>query len=179
VRVYPCARHWMPRGIRSSRRYVHPSGRILSQGSLPIARAPSRQSSLAPPWIASGCPTASHGHVTAAIASTRPSGSLVLVDTRVRSPFMSRVFNGEFKQYAVRLVKRSGRSRTQVSGGLGISYWTLRNWCKDQGLARRSKKTSSSKAAAGRPCFGRDDRRDGAASGARERAACLTGQGIA
>jgi transposase len=61
---------------------------------------------------------------------------------------MSRVFTEEFKQDAVRLLQRSGRSCTQVSTDLGISYWTLRNWCKDQGVKKRPKKASSSKAAA-------------------------------
>jgi transposase len=61
---------------------------------------------------------------------------------------MSRVFTEEFKQDAVRLLQRSGRSCTQVSSDLGISYWTLRNWCKDHGVKKRSKKASSSKAAA-------------------------------
>jgi transposase len=61
---------------------------------------------------------------------------------------MSRVFTEEFKQDAVRLLQRSGRSCTQVSADLGISYWTLRNWCKDQGVKKRPKKASSSKAAA-------------------------------
>jgi transposase len=61
---------------------------------------------------------------------------------------MSRVFTEEFKQDAVRLMRRSDRSYTQVSADLGISYWTLRNWCKDQGMRKRSKKSSSGKAAA-------------------------------
>ena len=61
---------------------------------------------------------------------------------------MSRVFTEEFKQDAVRLVQRSGRSYTQASADLGISYWTLRNWCKDQGVKKRSKKMPPSKAAA-------------------------------
>jgi transposase len=61
---------------------------------------------------------------------------------------MSRVFTEEFKQDAVRMVKRSDRSCSQISSDLGISYWTLRNWCKDQGVKKGSKKASSSKAAA-------------------------------
>lgn len=61
---------------------------------------------------------------------------------------MSRVFTEEFKQDAVRLLERSGRSCTQVSADLGVSYWTLRNWYKDLRMGKRSKKGSSGKAAA-------------------------------
>lgn len=61
---------------------------------------------------------------------------------------MSRVYTEEFKQDAVRLLERSGRSYTQVSGDLGVSYWTLRNWYKDLRMGKRSKKATSGKAAA-------------------------------
>ena len=61
---------------------------------------------------------------------------------------MSRVYTEEFKQDAVRLLERSGRSYTQVSADLGVSYWTLRNWYKDLRMGKRSKKAPSGKAAA-------------------------------
>ena len=61
---------------------------------------------------------------------------------------MSRVYTEEFKQDAVRLLERSGRSYTQVSADLGVSYWTLRNWYKELRMGKRSKKASSTKAAA-------------------------------
>jgi transposase len=61
---------------------------------------------------------------------------------------MSRVYTEEFKQDAVRLLERSGRSYTQVSSDLGVSYWTLRNWYKDLRMGKRSKKATSGKAAA-------------------------------
>jgi transposase len=61
---------------------------------------------------------------------------------------MSRVYTEEFRQDAVRLLERSGRSYTQVSADLGVSYWTLRNWYKDLHMGKRSKKGSSGKAAA-------------------------------
>ena len=61
---------------------------------------------------------------------------------------MSRVFTQEFREDAVRLVARTGRSYTQVASDLGVSYWTLRNWCNDAHMGKRSKKGSSSKAAA-------------------------------
>jgi transposase len=61
---------------------------------------------------------------------------------------MSRVFTEEFREDAVRLVARTGRSYSQVASDLGVSYWTLRNWCKDGRMGKRSKKGSSSKAAA-------------------------------
>jgi transposase len=61
---------------------------------------------------------------------------------------VTREFSEEFKQDAVRLTERSGRSFSQVASDLGISYWTLRNWCKDRGVTNRSKKASPTKAAA-------------------------------
>jgi transposase len=61
---------------------------------------------------------------------------------------MSRVYTEEFKQDAVRLLERTGRSYTQVSADLGVSYWTLRNWYKDLRMGKRSKRASTGKAAA-------------------------------
>jgi transposase len=61
---------------------------------------------------------------------------------------MSRVFTQEFKEDAVRLLERTGRSYSQVAADLGISYWTLRNWYKDLRMGKRLKKRSSAKAAA-------------------------------
>lgn len=61
---------------------------------------------------------------------------------------MFRVFTQEFREDAVRLKERSGRSFTSVAADLGISHWTLRNWYNADRMARRSKKGSSSKAAA-------------------------------
>jgi transposase len=61
---------------------------------------------------------------------------------------MSRVYTEEFKQDAVRLLERTGRSYTQVSADLGVSYWTLRNWYKDLRMGKRLKKVSTGKAAA-------------------------------
>jgi RimJ/RimL family protein N-acetyltransferase len=61
---------------------------------------------------------------------------------------VARVFAEEFKLEAVRLHERSGRSLSQTAADLGISYWTLRNWCKDRDVVRRSKKAPPTKAAA-------------------------------
>ena len=61
---------------------------------------------------------------------------------------VQRVFSEEFKLEAVRLHERSGRSFSQTAADLGISYWTLRNWCKDRDVVRRSKKAPPTKAAA-------------------------------
>jgi transposase len=61
---------------------------------------------------------------------------------------MSRVYTEEFKQDAVRLLERTGRSYTQVSADLGVSYWTLRNWYKDLRMGKGLKKASTGKAAA-------------------------------
>lgn len=60
---------------------------------------------------------------------------------------MSRVFTQEFREDAVRLLERSGRSCSSVASDLGISYWTLRNWYMAR-MGKRSKRGSSSKAAA-------------------------------
>jgi transposase len=61
---------------------------------------------------------------------------------------MSRVHTEEFKQDAVRLLERTGRSYSQVSADLGISYWTLRNWYKALRMGKRLKKEGPGKAAA-------------------------------
>jgi transposase len=61
---------------------------------------------------------------------------------------MSRVFTQEFREDAVRLLERSGRSYSSVASDLGVSYWTLRNWYKALRMGKRLKKGSSSKAAA-------------------------------
>jgi transposase len=61
---------------------------------------------------------------------------------------MSRVYAQEFKEDAVRLLERSGRSYTQVSADLGVSYWTLRNWYRDLRMGKRLKKGRSARAAA-------------------------------
>jgi transposase len=58
---------------------------------------------------------------------------------------MSRVYPQEFRDDAVRLVERSGRSYSQVASDLGVSYWTLRNWCNDGRMGKRSKRARSSK----------------------------------
>jgi transposase len=60
---------------------------------------------------------------------------------------VNRAYTEEFKADAVRLVKRSGRSYAKAASDLGISYWTLRKWCQDREMTKRSKKTSSSKSA--------------------------------
>ena len=60
---------------------------------------------------------------------------------------MPRVFTQEFREDAVRLAQRTDRSYAQVASDLGVSYWTLRNWCNDAHMGKRTKKGSSSKAA--------------------------------
>ncbi len=61
---------------------------------------------------------------------------------------MYRAFTQEFREDAVRLLERSGRSYSSVASDLGISYWTLRNWYKALRMGKRLKKASPSKAAA-------------------------------
>lgn len=51
-------------------------------------------------------------------------------------PKEQRTFTKEFKQEAVQLVQRSGKSQAQVARELGIADSTLHHWCKqlsDQG----------------------------------------------
>ena len=64
---------------------------------------------------------------------------------------MSRVYTQEFREDAVRLLERTGRSYTQVSSDLGVSYWTLRNWYKELRMGKRLKKVRATKAAAAPP----------------------------
>jgi transposase len=64
---------------------------------------------------------------------------------------MSRVYTQVFKEDAVRLLERTGRSYSQVSSDLGVSYWTLRNWYKELRMGKRLKKRGGAKAAAAPP----------------------------
>jgi transposase len=61
---------------------------------------------------------------------------------------MSQVYTQEFREDAVRLALRSGRSYARVASDLGINYWTLRHWCKLERMGKGSKKARGSKAAA-------------------------------
>ena len=61
---------------------------------------------------------------------------------------MRHVYTQDFRDDAIRLAMRSGRSYAQVASDLGINYWTLRHWCRLEQMGKRSKKTGGSKAAA-------------------------------
>jgi len=46
-------------------------------------------------------------------------------------PKAQRTFTKEFKLEAVQLVRRSGKSQSQVARDLGIADSTLHHWCKE------------------------------------------------
>lgn len=46
-------------------------------------------------------------------------------------PKEQRTFTKEFKQEAVQLVQRSGKSQAQIARELGIADSTLSHWCKE------------------------------------------------
>jgi len=51
-------------------------------------------------------------------------------------------YSDEFKSDAVNLVRRGGRSMMQVARDLGVNHWTLRDWCRTEGMAKRRKRES-------------------------------------
>ncbi len=57
-------------------------------------------------------------------------------------------YTQEFRQDAVRLLKTTDRSFKQVSEDLGVSTWSLRQWYKDSGVPKKSRKQR--KAASGK-----------------------------
>jgi transposase len=64
---------------------------------------------------------------------------------------MFHVYNEDFKRDAVRLLDRSERSWARISSDLGVHQATLRRWYKELGMGKRSKRTSTGKAAAAPP----------------------------
>ena len=56
-------------------------------------------------------------------------------------------YTEEFRQDAVRLMKGTDRSFNQVSEDLGVSTWTLRQWYKDSGVPKKSRKQGKAEAA--------------------------------
>jgi transposase len=48
-------------------------------------------------------------------------------------------FNADFKAEAVELAKRDNRSFAELASDLGISSWTLRNWYKQDEMAKKPK----------------------------------------
>jgi transposase len=61
---------------------------------------------------------------------------------------MFRVYTDDFKRDAVRLLDRSDRSWARVALDLGVHEGTLRGWYRELGMGKRSKKNTTSKAAA-------------------------------
>ncbi|MGH9643708.1 MAG: transposase [Terriglobales bacterium] len=61
----------------------------------------------------------------------------------------ARRYDREFKENAVALIQSSGRSVTEVSRELGVSYWSLSRWLKEaqNGQALGEPKTLSSETA--------------------------------
>jgi len=41
-------------------------------------------------------------------------------------------YSGEFKEQALALMKKGDRTLKEISKTLGINYWTLREWKKEQ-----------------------------------------------
>jgi transposase len=48
-------------------------------------------------------------------------------------------YNADFKTEAVELAKRDNRSFAELANDLGISSWTLRNWYKQDEMAKKPK----------------------------------------
>jgi transposase len=57
-------------------------------------------------------------------------------------------YTEEFKSDALRLIRRGDRSIAQVGRDLGVSHWTLRDWVKNEHMAKRKQKGSGKAAAA-------------------------------
>jgi transposase len=49
-------------------------------------------------------------------------------------------YTPEFRQDAIAMMKRTDRTFQQVSEDLGVSSWTLRQWYKDSGVPKKSRK---------------------------------------
>lgn len=49
-------------------------------------------------------------------------------------------YTPEFRADAIGLVRRGGRTISQVASDLGIKHWTLRHWCRQDAM-KRSKHT--------------------------------------
>lgn len=64
---------------------------------------------------------------------------------------MFRVYTDDFRRDAVRLLDQSERSFAQIASSLGVYEGTLRGWYKELGMGKRSKKNTTSKAAAAPP----------------------------
>ena len=59
-------------------------------------------------------------------------------------------YSDEFKADAVNLVRRGDRSMNQVARDLGVNHWTLRDWYRNQEMAKRRKRGSGGVAPADR-----------------------------
>lgn len=57
-------------------------------------------------------------------------------------------YNDDFKSDALNLVRLGDRSLRQVADALGISYWTLREWYRQDEMAKGKKKSKAAEAPA-------------------------------
>jgi transposase len=57
-------------------------------------------------------------------------------------------YDEQFKESAIELLERTERSFPQVAQDLGVSEWTLRDWYKKRGMAKKKKGKQSGPAAA-------------------------------
>lgn len=53
---------------------------------------------------------------------------------------VTKQYDENFKADALKLVQQGGRTISQVARDLGVNHWTLREWCKKSGMAKRQKK---------------------------------------
>jgi transposase len=52
---------------------------------------------------------------------------------------VTRKYDENFKTDAVKLCRRGDRKMREVARDLGVNHWTLRDWCREQGMSRRKK----------------------------------------
>lgn len=55
-------------------------------------------------------------------------------------------YDENFKNDAVSLARKGDRTVAQVARDLGMSHWTLREWCKHESMAKRQKKVPTTAA---------------------------------
>jgi transposase len=64
---------------------------------------------------------------------------------------VNKKYTDEFKNDAMELVLRSGRTISEVAEDLGISHWTLREWYKRIPMAKKQKRSGIRQGASNQP----------------------------
>jgi transposase len=64
---------------------------------------------------------------------------------------VSKKYTEEFKNDAMELVLRSGRTISEIAEDLGISHWTLREWYKRLPMAKKQKRLGTGQGATSQP----------------------------